>query len=85
MDGWMGQVPYHLKDSDLGDRWDCSENIWNPMYVSCNVPQALSNEQIDAILESAQDVEDQGEMSEPMHPQPERPSTSEYTANSRLQ
>lgn len=55
------QVPYHLKDSDLGDRWECRENIWDPMYASCTVRQALSDEQIDAILESCQEVEEQGD------------------------
>ena len=57
----LSQVPYHLKDSDLGDRWECSENIWDPMYASCNVRQALSDEQIDAILESCQEIEEHGE------------------------
>eukprot|EP00210_Caulerpa_lentillifera_P002980 g2845.t1 len=46
------QVPYHLKDSDLGDRWVCKDNIWDPMFAACTVPQALSNEEIDARLKA---------------------------------
>jgi hypothetical protein len=43
-------VPYSLGDEQLPDEWQCKDNSWDPAHASCSIPQALSNEEIDAIL-----------------------------------
>lgn len=50
----MVQVPFQLKDGDLGENWECKDNAWDAQFSSCKVPQALSDEQIDAILDACQ-------------------------------
>ncbi len=37
-------------DDDIPDAWTCSDNVWDRAHNSCNIPQALSDEQIDEIL-----------------------------------
>lgn len=44
------QVPYTVADEQLGDDWQCSDNVWDAAAASCDVPQVLSNEEIDSIL-----------------------------------
>ena len=46
----MGQVPYTLQDDQISDDWQCADNTWDQAFNSCSVPQALSDEEIDAIL-----------------------------------
>ena len=49
---WAGaaQVPYTLQDADISDDWRCEDNVWDKAFSACTVPQALSDEAIDAIL-----------------------------------
>jgi CW-type Zinc Finger len=44
------QVPYDVLDDEIPDAWTCSDNVWDKAHNSCNIPQALSDEQIDEIL-----------------------------------
>jgi CW-type Zinc Finger len=44
------QVPYDVLDDEIPDAWTCSDNVWDKVHNSCNIPQALSDEQIDEIL-----------------------------------
>ena len=46
---WL-QVPFTLHDEDISEDWECADNIWDRAYASCSVPQALSDNEIDAIL-----------------------------------
>jgi hypothetical protein len=43
-------VPYYVTDEELTDIWECSNNIWDAPFSSCDVPQELSNDEIDQIL-----------------------------------
>lgn len=43
-------MPYTVTDEQLGDDWQCQDNVWDPAAASCDVPQVLSNEEIDSIL-----------------------------------
>lgn len=43
-------MPYHLRDDELTDEWECKDNSWDYLHATCSVPQALSNEEIDEIL-----------------------------------
>lgn len=43
-------MPFALGDDDLNDEWECKDNTWDKTRASCNVPQELSNEEIDEIL-----------------------------------
>ncbi|GMH39777.1 hypothetical protein BSKO_07675 [Bryopsis sp. KO-2023] len=52
------RVPFQLKDVDLGENWECKDNAWDSQFSSCSVPQALSDEQIDAILDACQQASD---------------------------
>jgi len=44
------QVPYTLQDEDISEEWDCSQNVWDKERNSCDIPQALPDEEIDEIL-----------------------------------
>ena len=44
------QVPFHLRDDETPDDWQCADNIWDGEHASCSVPQALTDEEIDEIL-----------------------------------
>ncbi len=52
-------MPYHVRDDELTDEWQCNSNAWDPAHSHCSVPQALSNEEIDTIL-ALQDGAGQG-------------------------
>jgi hypothetical protein len=43
-------VPYYVTDEELTDNWECANNVWDAPYSSCDVPQELSNDEIDQIL-----------------------------------
>ena len=43
-------MPYTLQDADIPDDWRCQDNVWDTAFAACSVPQALSDEAIDAIL-----------------------------------
>ena len=44
------RVPYELGDDAIPDDWTCAQNVWDPRHADCTVPQALTDDQIDAIL-----------------------------------
>ena len=44
------QVPFTLQDEDISEEWDCSQNVWDKQHNSCDIPQALPDEEIDEIL-----------------------------------
>ena len=44
------RVPYELGDDAIPDDWTCAANEWDPERAACDVPQALTDDQIDAIL-----------------------------------
>ncbi|MEW5299531.1 MAG: hypothetical protein WDW36_002539 [Sanguina aurantia] len=50
------KVPYHLRDDELTDEWECKDNSWDYIHAICSIPQALSNEEIDEILALQEDV-----------------------------
>lgn len=41
------QVPHTVRDEELTDDWQCKDNTWDAAYASCDVPQEMSNDQID--------------------------------------
>lgn len=43
-------MPYTVSDDQLSDDWQCKDNVWDAAAAACDVPQVLSNEEIDAIL-----------------------------------
>ena len=55
------QVPFALKDQDISDDWQCSDNVWDAAHKSCAVPQALSNEAIDTIIANQVRIRPQGD------------------------
>lgn len=45
------QIPYIVTDEQLGSSWCCSDlRAWDPAHASCEVPQVLSNAEIDRLL-----------------------------------
>lgn len=44
------KVPFHVRDEDLGDDWECGDNSWDEAFQSCSVPQERSNDEVDPKL-----------------------------------
>lgn len=66
-DKWR-QVPFNLTDEELTDEWECRHNVLDPLHSSCDVPQVLSDKEIDALL--AQPVRVQSACNAHAAPQP---------------
>eukprot|EP00798_Chlamydomonas_sp_ICE-L_P025171 gene25171-10801_t len=59
------KVPYHIRDNELTDEWECGDNVWNQACQSCSVEQELSNEEIDHILMAQQGANGAGNVGMP--------------------
>lgn len=45
------QIPYTVTDEQLGSSWCCSDlRAWDAAHASCDVPQTLSDAEIDRVL-----------------------------------
>ena len=66
------QVPYTLKNEEIPDDWECRDNKWDRMYAACTMAQALTDEEIDGILNG------QKSLQPPAEPETADADTAEY-------
>ena len=45
------KIPYTVDDDQLPDDWTCAQNVWDSKYSTCDMPQQLTNDEIDSILQ----------------------------------
>lgn len=61
-----------MKNEEIPDDWECRDNKWDRMYAACTMAQALTDEEIDGILNG------QKSLLPPAEPETADADTAEY-------